>query len=741
MNSKLILSSLLLACAVNLSASNDSTYQRVSHQLNAIEVLGVKQMPSTGSSPVTKINAAMIKRLGIVAIKDVAAISPNLYIPSYGSRMTSSIYMRGMGSRIDRPVVGLTVDGVPIMNKDAYDFDIPEIRTIDILRGPQSVLNGQNAMAGQINVYTLSPRDFQGWRISAEYGRANSARASIGGYFKVKDYLFTSLSGYFNHTDGFWRNNYNNSRVGIENSGGARWKTVYAPNRALSITNTAALGISQQSGYPYTLSSSDQIAYNDTCYYNRTTFSDGLTVAWAGKRVVVTSLTSVQYIDDNMTLDQDFTPADYFTLTQKRKEWTVTQDLFTKGTRGDYSWLGGVFGFGRKSSMQAPVTFYDTGISSLIESNRNNMNPAYPISWDKRDFLLMSDFSTSTYGFALYHESKFNMGEWSFDAGLRWDIERITCDYQSDADATYTTWKVLDNGEREFYSNTPVSIHDRGNIGKTYSELLPKLCITYNLSCGHIFASLTKGYKMGGINTQMFSDVLQQRVMETMGVSMPYKVDEIVTYKPESSWNYEIGTKLSLLNDKLSAEAVVYFIDCQDQQLTMFPPGLVTGRIMTNAGQTYSRGVELSAFYSPIEDLQITASYGFNHATFHKYDNGRQDFAGNRVPYSPAHTAFVMANWRLPIKIGTFIPSLNASVRGVGDIMWNEVNTIKQSFYMLPNLSLTLQSEKYSVKFWCENISNTKYNTFYFESMGRQFVQQGEPTTFGATLSININKN
>ena len=42
---------------------------------------------------------------------------PNFYIPDYGSRMTSSIYMRGQGTRIDQPVVGMNIDNVPIMTK------------------------------------------------------------------------------------------------------------------------------------------------------------------------------------------------------------------------------------------------------------------------------------------------------------------------------------------------------------------------------------------------------------------------------------------------------------------------------------------------------------------------------------------------------------------------------------------------------------------------------------------------
>ena len=177
----------MLPAVAYAATDDDSTSVRAPHHLNEVEVLGIKQMPTPGNSPVTRITPADIRRLGIDAVKDLGDIVPNLYSPDYGSRMTSSIYLRGLGSRIDQAVVGLTIDGVPFLNKDAYDFDLPDIASLSVLRGAQSVLNGRNAMAGQINIYTLSPRDFRGMRAMVEYGRANSVKAAIAGYFDLAE--------------------------------------------------------------------------------------------------------------------------------------------------------------------------------------------------------------------------------------------------------------------------------------------------------------------------------------------------------------------------------------------------------------------------------------------------------------------------------------------------------------------------------------------------------------------------
>lgn len=724
----------LISVPVAFAAKPDSV-----RQLREIEVLGVKQMPSAPAGPVTLVDSTRIARLGIDAVKEIGEIVPNLYTPSYGSRMTSSIYMRGLGSRIDQAAVGLSVDGVPFLNKDVYDFDLPDIKSISVRRGAQSLLNGRNAMAGQISVYTLSPRDFQGYRFMAQYGRANSLKASAAGYWKLSPKLFSSLSLLYGHTDGFWKNDFNGRNVGLENNGTIRWKTVFTPSRAHTVTNTATFGIARQSGYPYASMATGRIAYGDTCYYRRNSFSDGLTVAWKGKRVVVNSLTSVQYLDDRMTLDQDFTPADYFTLTQKRHEWAFTEDLFAKGARGRYSWLGGVFGFYRTTDMDAPVTFLSDGIKNLIVDKRNEMNPHYPISWDYPVFPIYSDFKIRNYGFALYHQSVYKAGAWTFEAGLRWDIEKVGCDYTGMTNGLYTTWERQPDGSLKRYASSSASQYIEGHLHHTYMELLPKLTVSRSLPFGSVYASFTKGYKSGGVNTQMFSDIMQQIVMETMGLTNIYKGKDIMSYRPEYSWNYELGIKAHNAASTLSGEAVLFYIDCRDQQLTAFPPGTVTGRMMTNAGRTRSFGAELSGRYSPTSSLTFTASYGYTNATFREYNNGRADFRGKRIPYAPANTLFVSAWWLTPWRPFGLDTSVDATLRGIGNIMWNDENTLSQPFYALPGLSLTLASDKWSLRLWGENLTNTRYDTFYFLSMGNSFTQRGLPVTFGATLRLSLN--
>lgn len=725
---------IVVACSAQWCVAQTDTLVTKLHE---VSVVGVKQTPLTDMSVTTTISGAETQRLGIVAMKGISELVPNFFMPGYGSRMTSSIYVRGLGARMDQPVVGLNVDGLPVLNKDAYDFDLFDISKIEVLRGAQSILNGRNTMAGQVNITTLSPWQCRGVRLMAEYGRANSVKAGAAYYFGITDRLASSVSAYYTKTDGHYRNSYNDARLGSENTGSLRWKMSWHPSERLSVTNTASASHTRQGGYPYASVSTGEIAYNDTCYYHRTYIADALTMGFTGRRAIVTSVTSFQYLDDNMVADQDFTPQSYFTLMQKRKEWGITEDIYTKHSHGDLTWLGGAFGFVRHTSMSAPVTFKDDGIANLIEKHPNEVNPYYPIEWCERSFVLGSEFTPVNYGGSLYAQAQYNPGKWRIELGIRIDIERAQLSYYSHCDTGYDIYKLLGDGSKELYSHQPVKIDDRGRLHRTYSEFLPKIAIGYQpTESTTLFMNLSKGYKAGGFNVQMFSDVLEQRIMEMMGMTKLYDIDEIVSYKPEKSWNVELGMKSSLGN--VDAEGALFYINCTDQQLTMFPPGLTTGRIMTNAGRTRSYGAELTLTWRPAECIRLRGSYGYTNAKFSRYDDGRDNYAGHRLPYAPSNTMFISADYYMPVNIHDVTPSITADVRGVGDIYWNEANTVCQPFYATAGLSLMLSHPRWSLRLWGENITDTRYNNFYFVSMGNAFVQRGNPATWGATLRLNL---
>jgi outer membrane receptor protein involved in Fe transport len=399
-----------------------------------------------------------------------------------------------------------------------------------------------------------------------------------------------------------------------------------------------------------------------------------------------------------------------------------------------------VFGFYKTTDMNAPVTFKDTGISRLIESNVNSVLPqGMELRWDERLLTLGSLFDKTDGGFALYHQSTVRFGNFTAQGGLRWDIEHVGIDYVSRCFSSCTMGRYI-AGNWVPLAQREVNIDTPGHLSQTFNQLLPQVAIDWAVNTNwNIRASVAKGYKAGGYNTQMFSDVLQQQIMEQMGVEATYDIEKVMTYKPEKSWTYELSASTETSDHRLNAEAVLYWMNCRDQQLTIFPSGTTTGRVMTNAGRTRSYGVEFTANWMPVDAFSLRASYGFTHATFTQYHNGISDMKGNYLPYAPLHTIFAAATYQLPFTFSGITPSLNVNTRAAGKIYWTDDNTQSQNMYATLGASLVFTHELGSLTLWGENLTNSRYNTFYFESIGNRFVQRANPWSIGATLRVNLN--
>ena len=332
--------------------------------VDKVQVTAIKQGLVLRSQPVAAsiVGGRAIERGRIGAVKNLSQTVPNFHAPDYGSRMTSSIYVRGLGARIDQPVIGLNIDNVPVLNKDNFDTELADAERIEVLRGPQSTLYGRNTMGGVVNVYTLSPLTYEGVRLTAEYGSGDSYRFRASSYYKLSPDLGMAVTGYFTHTGGFFDNDCTGEKCDWERLGGGRWKTQWRNNRGVRIDNTFSFSALDQGGYPYAYAGEDivrdgktvirngQVSYNDPSSYRRTTVSDGLTVRYDAAKYSVSSITSYQYSDDEMTLDQDFTPESWFTLRQARREHALTEDIVFRSHDGRrYGWLLGAFGFYRLS--------------------------------------------------------------------------------------------------------------------------------------------------------------------------------------------------------------------------------------------------------------------------------------------------------------------------------------------------------------------------------------------------------
>ena len=711
--------------------------------LGEVTVTAIKQSADLRSeaTALTVIDRHEAERNQVLSVKTAADLVPNLFIPDYGSRMTSTVYVRGIGTRIDQPAVGLTIDNVPVMTKENYDFDMMDVARFEMLRGPQNTLYGRNTLGGLMNVYTLSAFNYLGTRAVIEGASHGSWRAGASHYRLLKENLGFSLSAQYNSTKGEFTNQFNGKRCDWEHQFSARSKLEWRNFDGWYVANVASLSVSRQGGYPYEYVETGNIAYNDTCFYRRTSLMDGLTLRKDFDHFTLSSISSYQYLDDNMTLDQDFTVHNYFTLTQARREHAVTQDFIARSHEKaeGYNWLTGVSGFYRRYRMDAPVTFYDYGIEQLIEKHVNDAIPEYPISWDTRSFVLGSHFTSPNWGAALYHESTYRRGPWTLQAGVRLDYEHARLHYHSE---THTGYNINNAATGTLFAHEAIDIDDRGTLNKDFFDILPNVSISWHPWAGKdhtVYLAASRGSKAGGFNTQMFSDVLQQQLMRMMGIGVQYDMDKMVGYKPEKAWNYELGGHFECWQGRVQSDMDIFFMDCRDRQLTVFPPGTTTGRMMTNAGKTNSWGAELAMTVNPTELTHLNISYGFTHATFKDYNDGKVDHSGNRVPYAPMHTLFAEASHG--IKVGGNqgkLLTLAANVRATGDIYWDEANTLRQPLYALLGASITWQQRHYCLQLWGRNLTDTGYKTFYFVSIQHHFLQRGHGRALGATLRLTL---
>ena len=724
------------------------------------------------ASPVSTVYLKDVEDMGLATPKDLSAVVPNLLMPDYGSAMTSTVYLRGFGSRMDNPVMGLYVDGIPVLNKNSYDFDLYDIRRIDLFRGPQGTLYGRNSMCGVLSVSTLSPSSYQGTRAGVEYGAANSVSADVSSYHRTaQGFAMGGLVAY-RHTDGFYRNEFSGRQCDRSDALSLRLRTEKELVPGLFFENILSASALGQGGWPYRLYSGgvlSPVSYDGPSEYRRLNITDGVIFRYFNEGFNLSSVMSWQFLADDMLIDQDFTPASMFSLNQTQREHAVTCEFILKPEdtwrTGWWNWQTGISGFWRHNRMSAPVTSLEDGIVSLIEDNVNGIfqNLPLPVSLQfdiaEDSFDIGSDFLLGSWNAAAYHESWFNVGKWLFSVGARLDYERYSMDYDSAASVHYSVSPIPALDKR------PFSVEYAGSVSEGCLEFIPKVSVLYDFGEEgsregiRVYMTASKGYRAGGFNTQIFSDILQNMMTDgmmadAMGQMMqsgggsgqsgtPSVTAEDTAYRPERSFNYEAGCNFNLVLGKsgghrLGGSASVFYIDCRDQQMTCFPPGEGTGRMMANIGRSRSAGAELTLDYE-WKGFSASASCGYADARFVRYNDGTADWSGNRIPYSPESTLFVRASYDFGFGRGIVRGlAVAADVSGTGRIWWNEANTLHSPFRAVAGADVSVRMKMFEIRFRADNLSGEEYPVFYFRSVGNDFFQMSRPFRWSVALRFEL---
>lgn len=725
---------------------------------------------------------------GIKGIKDISSLAPNLFIPDYGSRLTTPIYIRGIGSRTGSSPIGIYLNGIPVSDKSTFDFDLVDIERIDVMRGPQSTLYGKNSMGGLVRIFTKDPTVYEGTDLrigAATYGEYN---ASVMHYHHPSQKLAFSGGFSYSHKDGFYRNEArDDEKVDKGDEFGVRFRAIVTPSSLTKYDFSVSYDYTDQGGYPYYYDG--KIAYNRRSSYNRHLLNAGLNIEHHAGDIVVNSVTGFQYLKDRMDMDQDFTPMDIYSLLQKQKSRQLSEEITVKRDGKRWQWLTGAVISGQWLRTTAPVTFHKDGIdwlNGIISTQANSYLPsitsgAMTMDFAVEDKILDEDlafngkFKTPTMEAAIFHQSDFKdlfgVKGLKGSIGLRLDLQKMWIDYTSNYvfNHSYALNGNLTMPARSMTINMiPEQTFNNAHIysGKLHSgnvELVPKFSLLYEWGKSNVYATVSRGYSTGGYNIQMFSEFLQTDMQNTIksdiasatipvvqntpmipsdtketvlgilkGMENPASpdIESMIKYKPEHAWNYEIGTHLYMFKGRLTADLAAFLIDTKDLQLSkMADSGL--GRVTVNSGSSRSKGFEASLNGQIAGGLSAHASYGYTHA---KFKDERDSF----VPFTPRNTVSAGALYSWFTRGWLDRVNLGADWHGQGKIYWTEDNSASQDFYGTLDARLTLFHKNSSLSFWAANITDKRAQAFFFESMGRSYFQKTRPFQAGIDLTLKF---
>ena len=806
----LLLSTLALTGLRAESLSTDALAD-TSRVTDLDEIIVVAQPKESGllrTQPLssTMFSAHDLQDLGLRDIREISHFVPSFVMPEYGSRYTSSAYIRGIGAKEGSSAIGMYVDGIPLATKSMYNHHTYELERVDILRGPQGTLYGMNSEGGLVRMYSRNPMNYQGTDLRLSGGTYGQRAAEAAHHRRLSEQAALSVASFYEGQSGFFRNQTTGRRADLSNEAGGKLRLVCQPSPSLSFDCTANYQWVRQNGFPYgqldlqtgraALPSSD---YEGR--YRRHLLTTGLTTQWQAPAFTLTSTTSFQYLRDHMHMDIDYTPADLMRMSQHQRQQALTEELALRShDDGRWQWVTGAFLSALWQQTNAPVHFrpgMNDYLSQTIQDYAYNgmfnamsgrrMLELMAEGMSREEALLQADaetaadiearggchirmdidqpvfglFSTPRQNLGLFHESRLRLTHrLTATLGLRYDLSHVAIDYRTGAQA-HIVESVL--GIDVDARLTDVLSHRESD---TFHQLLPKASLSYSLPLageteGTLYATFSKGYRAGGYNIQSFGDILQpelrkyaQQVRADLTVTHDQaaydQIRQAVSYKPETSWNYELGTHLNLFRHRLQLDAALFYMELRDQQVSRFANNYGYGRLTVNAAKSYSCGLELSLHGLAVDNrLSYTLSYGYTHAVFRRFDDTvggtPVSYKGRLAPFVPAHTLSLRLDYRIPLSSTVAVQSLTLGIHTVaqGPTYWDEANTYSQPFRATLGARARLYFQRpLSLSLWGRNLTRTRYNTFAFDSTatGQQlyFAQRGLPLQAGLTLAFHF---
>ena len=354
---------------------------------NEIVVTATKREVTLQNVPVavTVTTAETIERANIRDIQDLQTVVPALRVVQLQSAANTNFFIRGFGNGANNvgiePSVGVFVDGVFRSRTASQISDFPDIRRVEVLRGPQSTLFGKNASAGVISIITQEPQYRFGGSLEASYG--NYDAVVVKGYVTgpLAENVAVSVAAGLNQRDGFVRDLGTGGRANDRDRWFVRGQLLFEPDDSLKIrligdydkideVCCAVVNLRSSPATGAILALGGQVTdpahpFADRTYNNFPSSNDVENYGFSAQLdyeagpVNVTSITALRKTNSLTDQDSDFTTARLLDRNfQDQSLRTFTQELRLSGDFGDkVSALLGVFYINEKFDQENEVLF------------------------------------------------------------------------------------------------------------------------------------------------------------------------------------------------------------------------------------------------------------------------------------------------------------------------------------------------------------------------------------------------
>ncbi|RMB07615.1 TonB-dependent receptor domain-containing protein [Eilatimonas milleporae] len=661
-----------------------------------------------------------------------------------------------------------------------------DIESVEIFRGPQSTIQGRNALIGAVVARTVDPGSEYSGKAQFRYGEFNSLRGSAALTAPIlRDQVSLRLASDYTETEGFVENlNLDEDDAAGRKALTARAKLLITPDAVPRLTarlNFTYSDVDEQTAFiAEGLFPEQRVTFQDERNIDQSeTFLTSAEIDYAlTDRLSVTSVSAFIDTDRAGASDLDRGPSvSPSNATSIGRDRIFSQELrfFYDGDRLDFI-LGGYYFNSDNTTRQGSSVFRPSGVlvpapeilarlllmtptpnpAQVAQANalRNRLIAAVPTTGVDTRFLQNNDIeNVAVFGEATYAVTD----RLTFTFGGRFDSENI------DQSPAFAVQIIPTPPTGDPAVDTLIGLLATGFSSETdlqatndFNAFLPKGVITYDWTDDlSTSISVQRAYRAGGLSFNQLrinvagalQGVETQEELERLGV--------VNRFDPEFTMNYEFSLRSQWFDRRLTVNANAYYIDYNDQQVGVVLSSNPSDLLTANVGNSRLFGFELETFARPFDGLDIFANVGFADTKFLDNANildviGRDivdtgdvdlsnDLVGARFANSPRWTGGL--GGRYTHSTGLFA---NMRLRYTGrsfSSVFNEPSSVNDRF-VIADMIIGYTQDRYAIELFGDNLFNNDYLTFNprgeLEDGSVAFAIAGPPRVLGVRVTANF---